>query len=379
MSVMAGLRVLETASWVAGQYCGKLLADHGGDVLKVEPPEGDPTRRAGPFPGETPDPERSGLFLHLNAGKRSCVIDSTCDTDLEALRRMAASADAVIDDGLLAAAGIDYESLRSQNPALVLVSLSGFGDDGPYRDFRANDFAIYAASGWIAAMGRPDEPPVYPGRDYPFYIAALYAAFGTTIALYHARRSGRGQRVGVSALDAAISVDFYETTSHSFGVPLRQRHGSRISGVASSLQPCRDGWIALTVNVNSAWDAFCDVIGAPELATGPFATPQLRLANADALEARVREKLSTLAVADVVEACQARHVAVAPVATVADLLDSRQLRARDWWQRVAHPMAGPLQHPGPPFRLQKARWRIPGPAPLLGQDQDSLVTNGWSR
>jgi crotonobetainyl-CoA:carnitine CoA-transferase CaiB-like acyl-CoA transferase len=373
MTVMAGLRVLEAASRVAGPYCGKLLADYGAEVIKVEAPDGDPARHAGPFPGDIPDIEASGLFLHLNSGKRSVSLRTGDAGDAALLRRLAAWSDLVIDDGMLAAAGIEYEDLAADNAALVVVNINGFGETGPYSEFRMNDFAAYAATGWMASMGRPGQPPVYPGRDYPFYVAGIYAAFGAAIALMHARRSGCGQRVSVSVLNAAISIGFYETTTYSFGEPLRQRHGSRASGVAASLQPCRDGWIAIAVNLNAAWRTFCDVIGAPELALGDFADESLRLQNAEALQERVRARLANMTVADVVRASQARRIAVSPVATTRDLLTSEQLRARGWWTEVDHPVAGRLEYPGRPFRLSASHWRIAGPAPALGQDNGIIA------
>jgi formyl-CoA transferase len=249
----------------------------------------------------------------------------------------------------------------------VIVELTGYGSTGPYRDFRMNDFAAYASSAWMAAMGDPDRPPLYPGRDYPFYIAGLYAAFGALVALRHARATGQGQQVTVSALDAAISFDFYETTKFSYRGTLRRRDGHMITGVAASTQPCRDGYVALTFAGEDDWQRFCDVIGAPELAQGDFATATSRLAHTDELDALLQQALADQRVEDVVRECQARHVAVSPVATTADVLRSEQLRAREWFAA-----ADGRTLPGPPFRLERPRWRIAAGAPALGQHQ-SLV------
>jgi crotonobetainyl-CoA:carnitine CoA-transferase CaiB-like acyl-CoA transferase len=363
-SSLAEIRVIETAQHVAGPYCGKLLADHGADVIKVEPPGGDRSRARGPFPDDRPDADRSGLFLHLNTNKKSVVLDLETDAGGRLLGGLVAGARLLIDDGTLAAAGVDVAALLAAYPALVVVQVSGYGDGGPYGDYRANDYAIYASSAWMCAMGDPDRPPLYPGRDYPFYVCGLYAAFGALVALRHARQTGQGQRVSVSALDASISFDFYETTKFSYRGKLRRRDSHMITGVAASTQPCQDGYVALTFAGEDDWQRFCEVIEAPELAQGEFETATLRLANTDELNRRVQEALSDKTQEHVVRECQARHVAVSPVATTADLLRSEQLHARDWFAQ-----AGGLTLTGAPFHLQHPQWRIDAPAPALGADQ----------
>ena len=368
-SSLAEIRVIETAQHVAGPYCGKLLADHGAAVIKVEPPlTGDSSRSRGPFPGDRPDRDRSGLFLHLNTNKKSVVLDLATDGGRRLLGGLTAGAAVLIDDGTLAAAGVALDDLAAQNRRLVIVEVTGYGVTGPYRDFRMNDFAAYASSAWMAAMGDPDKPPLYPGRDYPFYVTGLYAAFGALVALRHARASGQGQRVTVSALDAAISFDFYETTKFSYRGKLRRRDGHMITGVAASTQPCKDGYVALTFAGEDDWQRFTEVIGAPELAQGDFETATLRLANTDELNRLVQAALSDKTVDDVVRECQARHVAVSQVATTADVLRSEQLRAREWFAQ-----ADGMTLPGPPFRLQHPEWRIDAPAPALGEHQE-IVT-----
>lgn len=372
-SVLEGVVVLETAEWVAGPYCGKVLADYGADVIKIEPLSGDRSRAAGPFPADAADGARSALFLCLNTGKKSVALDLADEADRANFIRLAASADVVIDDGRLERVGIQFDELRRHNPRLVWVEISAFGRTGPYRGFRMNDYVAYACSGWMAAMGDPDKPPLYPGKDYPFYVAGLHAVFGTVTALLQARRAGSGQRVDVSVLDAAISID-YESTSISYGGAGRHRNGTRISGVAVSLQPCQDGWIVLTANTNAAWRGFCEVIGSPEFAEGRFETPQARIQNVDELETLVRERLKTMTVASVVSGCQARRVAVSPVATTKDLFESEQLRARDWFVEIEHGSTLRLEHPGPAFRLYDTPATV-RPAPALGEHTAAVLAS----
>ncbi|MFN8224780.1 MAG: CoA transferase [Gaiellales bacterium] len=363
LKAFSDLKVIEVAQDVAGPYCGKLLADRGAEVIKVEPPAGDRSRGRGPFPGDVHDRNQSGLFLHLNTSKRSVVLDLESEDGWASLTALLEGASLLIDDGTLAAAGVSLDEIEATHPSLVVVVVSPYGTIGPYRDFRANDFTIYATSAWMAAMGDPDRPPLYPGRDYPFYVAGLYAAFGALAALRRALATGEGQRVDVSALDAAISFDFYETTKYSYRGTLRKRDGHMITGVAASTQPCQDGHVAVTFAGEDDWQRFTEVIGAPELAQGDFETATLRLANTDELNRRVQKALSDKTVEYVVRECQARHVAVSPVATTAMVLGSEQLRARSWFASDGtHRLAGP------PFRLQHPEWSVSA-APALGEHQ----------
>jgi crotonobetainyl-CoA:carnitine CoA-transferase CaiB-like acyl-CoA transferase len=258
------------------------------------------------------------------------------------------------------------------NPGLVFVGITGFGEAGPYHDYRFNDLAAYAGSGWMATMGDPDKPPVYPGREYPAYVAGLYAAFGSLSAYRHVRRTGQGQQLAVSILDAAVSVQFYEATSYSMNGELRRRDGNRVHAVASSVQPCRDGYVALTVSGDPAWRAFTEALGCPELAEGEFATAVSRAANKDALQNALQEVLRGWDVADVVRECQARRVAVSPVLTPAEILRSPQHEARGWLVALEHPEAGRLVQTGSPFRFSRNGAADVRLAPRLGEHDDEI-------
>jgi CoA:oxalate CoA-transferase len=370
------LLALETAQGVAGPYCGKLLADYGATVIKIEPPGGDSSRRAGPFKG-APDPNGSGLFLHLNTAKRGIVIDLDTEPGRQVGEDLIARAALVIDDGSLSRTGLTYERLAEVNPRVVLTEITSFGPSGPHSDYRMNDFVAYAASGWMAAMGLPGQPPAYPGQDYPFYVAGLYAAYGSLTALFYARARGSGQRVGVSVLDATTSIGFYESTSYSYGTPLKVRSGTRTGSVAASVQPCSDGWVALTVGAPPAWRSFCEVIEAPELAEGIFATPLLRVEHADELEDRVRARLRSMKVDDVVRKSQERHIAVSPVLTTEGIFACEQLLARNWFRDVEQPAVGRVRQTGRPFRMTDVPEVDIRPAPTLGEHSEDVMA--WLR
>jgi crotonobetainyl-CoA:carnitine CoA-transferase CaiB-like acyl-CoA transferase len=373
MTSFSDLFVLETAQSVAGPYCGKLLADHGAVVVKVEHPVGgDCARSAGPFPDGVPDTEVSGRFLHLNTSKRSVALDYSTAAGARRLVALARRAHVIIDDGSLADAGFGPELLAGLSPALVIVEL-GRGTDAAARQYDAADLVAYAATPWMQAMGRADRPPAYPGREYPAYAAALYATFGVMSALIHARRTGRGQRVSVSVIDAALSIDFYEISTYSYTGAVRRRQGHRISGVAASVQPCADGYVALTINTDRTWLQFCEVIGRPDLAEPPYGSAQDRLDLVETLEPEIRSALSGMTRRELTEECQRRRVAACSVVTIAEVVGLPQLAARNWFRPASHSRAGELQYPGPPFRLSAPQWQLAGPAPLLGEGNDQYL------
>jgi crotonobetainyl-CoA:carnitine CoA-transferase CaiB-like acyl-CoA transferase len=369
------LTVIETAQGVAGPYCGKLLADHGARVVKVEPPEGDYARAAGPFPAGGPDPEASGRFLHLNTGKHGVALDYRSPAGARQLLALARGADLLIDDGSLAAAGVRPDELATPGGPLVVLEVEA-GPGEAQRHGEPADLMAYAGTPWMHAMGVPGQPPAYPGREYPAYATGLYAAFGAVAALLHHRRTGQGQVVRVSIVESALSIDFYEITTYSYNGTIRQRHGNRISGVAASVQPCRDGYVALTVNTDATWRRFCGIIGRPDLAEPPFGTAQQRLDLVEQLEPEIRSALRGLTRQELTQECQRQRVAVCPVVSVPELFSLEQLAVRSWFSAVQHPRAGRLQHAGPPFRLGAPRWRLAGPAPLLGQDNARYVPAG---
>lgn len=373
MTSFSDLFVLETAQGVAGPYCGKLLADHGAEVVKLEHPAGgDRARAAGPFRDGAPDAEVSGRFLHLNTSKRSMALDYGTSAGARRLVALARRARLIIDDGSLAQAGLGPELLSGLNPALVILEV-GAGSGPGSRERDAADLVAYAATPWMQAMGRPGKPPLYPGREYPAYAAGLYATFGVVSALIHARRTGRGQRVSVSIVDAALSIDFYEISTYSYSGVVRRRQGHRISGVAASVQPCADGYVALTINTDRTWRQFCEVIGRPDLAEPPYGSAQDRLELVETLEPEVRAALSGMTRRELTEECQRRRVAACSVVTIAEVLELPQLTARNWFRPVSHPRAGELRYPGPPFRLSAPQWQLGGPAPLLGEGNDQYA------
>ena len=206
---LLGIRVLDLTQGVAAPYATMLLSDYGADVIKIERPHGgDPTRRIGPFPGDRPHPDRSGLFFELNSGKRSITLNLATATGRRILQRLAANADLVIESfrpGALARLGLDAERLEAIQPAAALVQLSNFGQDGPYRDFELDDLGAYAIGGVLSLTGAEGREPTRIGLYAPLFLAGGVLATYTIGAVFGSRRTGRGERVDASLMEILAS------------------------------------------------------------------------------------------------------------------------------------------------------------------------------
>src|SRR5881296_1074707 len=352
------LQVLEVGSGVAAAYAAKLLADLGAQVVKVEPPAGgDATRARGPFPGNVPHPEKSGLFLYLNANKRGITLDLTRPRGREVLERLMARADLLVHDvhpSEMAGRGLDYERLAATHPGLVMTSIAPYGLTGPHAGYRGPDVVTWSAGGIAALNGepaRPDLPPLKAFGDQSGFQAGLNAAVGSLGALF-------------ARLAAILELTF------EFW-PYCGLVASRLG--AKPIQPlcfmeCRDGWIFLCCVEEHQWKSLIDIMGNPEWASIElFADRLSRGANFDALQVFLQEWCREQSVQELYEAAQRRRIPFAPVSTMGDLLASPHLRARGFFVTVDQSAAGAVTMPGAPYKLSATPWQIRRPAPCLGQ------------
>ena len=274
---LEGLRILDLTQGVAGPYCTKLLSDYGAGVLKIERPEGgDPARRAGPFPDDEPHPERSGLFLDLNTGKRSFTLNLKTESGQRILRRLAADSDAVVENfrpGTLARLGLSEEQLAELNPATALVSISNFGQHGPYRDFEADDMLLYAMGGGLAITAYPGREPSRPWLYAPLFLAGAMSASYSLGAITSSVRFGEGERVDLSIQEIlASSLDraSQNLMAYSYGGELfvtedcNLRASAFPSGVYGGQLPCKDGYVNFLC-YPYWWDRFCRMVGREDL------------------------------------------------------------------------------------------------------------------
>ena len=357
---LAGTVVVDATQGVAGGYASWLLAALGARVLKVEPPGGERLRRLGPFPGDRPDPELGGLHLALNAGKESVVLDLGHASGRRELRRLAGSAEILLESAGPGAAGglpAGGGELSREHPALVRASHSAFGSEGPYAGRLGSEIVDYAMGGWMYLCGEPGRPPLMvPGYQAELH-AGMQLAAGALAALWHARRSGRGQHVDVSTFESMVSAHVFLLSNWMQEGAVDRRRGT-------TLLRCADGLLLVTFPRPGLYA----LIGEPERADDPRWADPDRAAEAreEMIECiarwvagRTREQVHRLAQ-------ELRLHSLTPVDSVEELAASPQLASRRWWRRVRHPLAGPLELPGPPWTMSRSPTGTARPAPRLG-------------
>ena len=364
-AALHGVRVLELAEGVSGPYCGKLLAGLGADVVKLEPAAGDSTRHEGPFPGDVADPERSGLFLHLNTGKRGVTGDAE-------LTRLLADADVVVV-GLrpaeLASRGIDFAAWQRAFPRLVIASVTGFGLEGPYADYLGGELVSYALGGYAMLTGAPDREPIKSYGSLVQYQAGAQLALGVMAALLARDVTGAGQIGDCAAMQAAtFLLGGVEQGAHFYG-RIARRNGTRLLGFPpehsypSTIRPCADGFVHCHSN-NRYLDLLAALIPHPRLLDPEVLATMM--GHADEVDAIMDEWLATRNREDIVRQAQELRLPFTEVREPGEVMAEEHYRARGSFVTVEHPVAGKVLQPGAPFRMSATPW-VTGPAPSLGQ------------
>ena len=383
-AALEGVRVLDLGRGISAPYCARLLADQGADVLKVEaPPQGDPARRTGPFPQDEPHPEKSGLYLHLNMNKRGVTLDLESSGGAAILRKLVGAADLVVENfppSYLPSNGLGYEALREVNPRLVMVSITPFGQTGPYRDYLASEIGVFAMTGRMYTHGVADEEPLRYAPDISWFQAGATAAVPAVAALLMAQAAGSGQHVDVSAMEAmAGNVDNRPLYYGYSG--MKSERGNWPGGYPQGAYPCSDGYVVFGVGFDRFFPRLCRAMGMPELGDDPrFATLGARMDNLDEFEPIFLGWMLQHTRQEVFRVCQEARVLCSPILGPGELMEDPQMEARGYFRDVEHPQAGTLTYPGPAFRMagSPSRWR---PAPLLGQHNHEVYCGelGYSR
>ncbi len=376
LSALPNLRVLEIASLIPGPYCGKLLASLGAEVIKAEPPGvGDPARRRGPFPGDEPHPERSGLFLYINTGKKGITLDLENPSGRDLLRQLVARVDMVVHDytpANAAAVGLDSDSLLAANPDVIVTAVTPFGSSGPYADYRAGHLAVFHAGGegWLLPNGValdtfPDRPPIVAGANMGDYQAGLTAAVGALAAVYNrlgATDSAQGQVVDASAQEAQLSVGYMPIQRHeSEGITeTRFSRYFRVGGVL----PASDGYVELLTLEPRQFEGLLAFMGNPDWASPEmFSDPAT---HGPELNRHMREWFAQHTREWLYAEGQAHGVPIAPYYMPSEVFQSPQQRERGFYSEVEHPATGPLEYTGAPFQLSETPTML-ARAPLLGE------------
>jgi crotonobetainyl-CoA:carnitine CoA-transferase CaiB-like acyl-CoA transferase len=384
MKPLAGLVVLDLSRFLAGPYCTLLLAGLGAEVVKVEPPgEGDPYRvrppMAGPegasFARRTPG-DIGVLFLHRARNKKSVTLNLRHPEGVALFGRLCARADVLVENfapGTLEAMGLGFPTLQGFNPRLVLCSVSGFGQDGPRRDWRAYDPIVQAMSGIVAQTGEPDGPPLRAGLLVSDTTAALYGVIGILAALRARETTGQGDWVDVSMQDGSFFLMPDAIEFLAAGIAPRRSGNTHAAGAPFNVYPAADGFVSVCAVTERDRDHVLAAIGRPELARDP------RFAGGPAITAGARRELDDLVrawvagrpVMESVRILQAHKVPASPVPGVDELVEDEHLRAREMVVDLEHPDHGRIPGAralGMPIKFRHHPARFDAPAPALGAD-----------
>jgi crotonobetainyl-CoA:carnitine CoA-transferase CaiB-like acyl-CoA transferase len=372
--LLSGLKVVECGNMVSAPYLGKLLADFGAEVVKVEDPEGDLARKRGPFPGDTPHPEKSGLFLYLNANKLGVTLNLRDPKGQGLLQSLCSQADILIHNYRpveMANLGLDFEKLHRTNPGLIMATISYFGCNGPYCDYNAYEITGTNAGGWAfispGASDYPELPPLKAFGHQADFQGGVHAAVATLGAYYHKCLTGEGQHVDVSIQECIAAILEMNFMHYTYGNKETSRLGRR-SIFPWCMLDCQDGKIFVINVEEDQWQRLVDLMGNPEWASLEiFKDRVTRGQNYDALLPLLQEWAANWKVMDLYRAGQERRICFAPVNTMADLFASAHLQAREFFVQASHQVAGTLSYPGAPFKVSEAGWAIRRSAPLLGQ------------
>jgi crotonobetainyl-CoA:carnitine CoA-transferase CaiB-like acyl-CoA transferase len=382
-AALGSFRVLDLAE-DRGLYAGKVLADFGADVIKVEPPEGSRGRRTTPFKDDVPGLENSLYFLNFNANKKGLTLNLETPEGQSIFKDLVKTADVVIEDfevGRMKSLGLDYSTLREVSPKLVYASLTGFGQTGPYSQFTTPDIINFAMSGLMYTSGAADQPPVVAPCEQTYQGSSLFCAFSILAALFLRVSTGQGQMIDASTHEAMstfnTSISQYSATG-GFSV----RAGSQFGGAPARIYHCKDGFVHILVIRPSHWTLLVDLMGKPDiLKDEAWYIQSFRAENRDILDNLVTEFTMQHTKEELVTIFQAKGIPCTPVNTPADFANNPHEKERGYVAQAEHPVIGPYSYLSPPYRLSETPCRFERPAPLLGQHNTEILGRemGYSR
>ncbi len=372
-SPLSGIKVVELARILAGPWAGQTLADLGADVIKVEAPEGDDTRRWGP-PFIDRDGEKSAAYFHAtNRGKRGITCDFRTAEGQETVRRLVADADVLIENfkvGGLAKYGLDYASLSKVNPRLVYCSITGFGQTGPYAHRAGYDFIIQGMAGLMSVTGAPEGQPQKVGVAVTDIFTGVYSATAILAALVQRGMTGKGQHIDMALLDVATSIMANQAMNYLVSGKAPGLMGNAHPNLAPyAVFDCADGWIILATGNDAQYQRLCAILGLDDMARAPqFLTNADRIANRQEMTARITAATRAWAKADLLQACEDQGVPAGPINDLAEVFEDPQVQARGL--KIA---PGGLPGVRSPMTFSGADLALDRPAPKLGEHQDEVL------
>ena len=370
---LEALRVIDVTQVMAGPFCAMLLADLGADVVKIEPPGGDSTRQ---WPGRVGD--ESPSFNAVNRGKRSVVLDLKTAAGRDVLVRLARSADILIENyrpGVMAGFGAAYEDLAASNPRLVYASISGYGQTGPDSHKGGFDLIAQGVSGIMSVTGEPGGAPVKAGVPLTDLGAGLFALVGILAAIESRHRTGKGQRVDTSLVEAGVALSVWEATEYfsGIGIPAPMGSAHRMNAPYQAIR-CADGYITLGAANQRIFVRLCGVLGHPEWATAPeLADDASRVRNQRALAEQIESITAAKPRSHWLALFEAHDIPCGPIQNYAEVFADPHIVAREMVVGVEHPVLGALRALGSPIKLSAAPIDARRRAPLLGEHTDAVL------
>src|SRR5215468_11136596 len=373
------IRIVELGD-IPASYATRLLADLGADVIKVEPPGGDPNRLLPPFAGGIEDSERSLTFINANTNKRSIVLDlENSATDHEIFGKLIASAQLLVEAtplGYLENLGFTDGKFRADFPGLVVVSLTPFGRTGPYRNYKGSDAIANATGGFLFGQGDDKKGQCTAPSHLAYQVAACVAATLGLAGIRHARLTGASQRIDVSLQEALTFTNSSSVARYTRENRLERRPGGKdYGGAGTNIYSCKDGhYVHFTTNMPHMWREFAQNWMTDKTLAGPeWENPKYRDAHGAEVSKAFAHFIGQFTAEEFAQEAQRRHLAAAPLNTVGQFVECEQVRSRQWLQEIEHPIIGRYTAPGFPMRLSLTPMQVCRPAPLLDEHKNEIL------
>ncbi len=377
---LAGVGVLEFTQVMAGPFCAMLLGDLGADVIKVEPPGGDTTRRMGQRQGM----ESTGYWA-VNRNKRGIVLNLKDRRAQDITRTLVRQADVVVENyrpGVMAGFGLDYDSLRQEQPGLIYASVSGFGSTGPYAHKGGFDLVAQGMSGIMSVTGEDGRPPVKCGIPVTDLGAGLFAEQAILAAYIHRLKTGEGQYIDTSLLEAGVALSVWESTQYfsTGGIPEPMGSAHRMSAPYQAIR-CADGYINLGAANTRTWEKFAHAIGRPELVDRPeYAEDGLRVQNRHQLTREIEAVTTQQPRSHWLAVLEEIGVPCGPISNYAEVFADPHIQARGMVQEMEHPVGGTVQVLGPAAKLSETPVQLARRSPLYGEHTAEVLAEiGWTQ
>jgi CoA:oxalate CoA-transferase len=367
ISALRGIRVLDLTQ-DRGLYTGKFLADNGADVILIEKPGGSNARRMGPFKNGLPGTESSLYFINYNTNKKSITLDIEKVEGQEILKKLVRDADVIIEDlepGKMLSMGLDFTALQPINPRLIMAAVTGFGQNGPYRQYKSPDIVNFAMGGLMFQSGATQEPPVVAPCEQAFHASSLMTAFGIIAALFLRLNTGKGQYIDVSSHEV-VSCLSEAVMRYSVNSEIGGRTGGQFG--AGRIYPCQDGYVHLMIIYSHHWQSFLDLMGNPDVLSDPaWYDGMFRLANVDIIDPIFKEFMMKKSKKEITDLCQSKGIPCTAVNTPEDVFSDPHMIERGFTTELEHPVIGRYRYLAPPYMINETPGSIQRPAPLLGQ------------